>query len=81
MLRAYTTPETAQANSGSTECKRKRTYTKKKTPCVPKDQGTQGVQKEETIMNASVFYMIGFALTMILLSLAEGLYRYVGARR
>jgi len=32
-------------------------------------------------MNASVFYMIGFALTMILVSLAEGLYRYVGARR
>lgn len=81
MLRAYTTPETAQANSGSTECKRKRTYTKKKTPCVPKDQGTQGFQKEEKLMNVSIFYMIGFTLTMLLFSLAEGLYRYVGARR
>ena len=81
MLQAYTTPETAQANSGSTECKRKRTHTQKKTPCVPKDQGTQDFQKEETMMNPSVFYMIGFTLTMLLISLAEGLYRYVGARR
>ena len=81
MLQAYTTPKTAQANSSSVEYKRKRTHTQKKIPCVPKVQGTQGVQKEETIMNASVFYMIGFALTMILVSLAEGLYRYVGARR
>lgn len=33
------------------------------------------------MMNPSVFYMIGFTLTMLLISLAEGLYRYVGARR
>lgn len=32
-------------------------------------------------MNLSIFYMIGFTLTMLLISLAEGLYRYVGARK
>ena len=54
---------------------------RRKPPCVPKDQGTQGFQKEEKLMNPSIFYMIGFTLTMLLISLAEGLYRYVGARR
>lgn len=33
------------------------------------------------MFNPSVFYMIGFALTMVLVSLAEGLFRYAGARR
>lgn len=32
------------------------------------------------MMNSSVFYMIGFTLTMVLISLAEGLLRYVGVR-
>lgn len=33
------------------------------------------------MFNAFVFYMIGFALTMVLVSLAESLFRYVGARK
>lgn len=32
-------------------------------------------------MNPSIFYMIGFILTMVLISLAEGLFRYVGVMK
>lgn len=33
------------------------------------------------MFNLSIFYMFGFALTMVLVSLAEGLFRHIGARR
>lgn len=32
-------------------------------------------------MNLSVFYIIGFALTMVLISVGEVLFRYVGVTR